>query len=368
MFHFFVLVSLAALAMTASAQPRPICSLALIVPMSGPYSDQGPIVKKAVDMAINDATNVAFSVKVYDSKCAASLAVSAMKLAIKNNVSAVIGDLCSGASLAALPYANAANLPMISPSASSPLLSIPNDYFFRTCPNDNFQGKYLADYLAKFYTKVAIIYGANEPYGEGIAHTLSLSLNLNPNITLVATVGFLSKDSQGLPITWLNGSLGGIIARKPDVVIFLTNNPTAVVGASAELRDLNFKGDFACSDAISSDPALGEYPWLEGMFGSSLYTGTTAFKNKWVATHGGTVSTVPSIAAQAYDALKIIQRVCVVNGKLQERKAIFTALNKRGFTLSPAANGKVTFDLNGDNSVPNYNMVQLINKTWTVII
>ena len=62
-----------------------------------------------------------------------------MKLAVKNNMSAVIGDLCSGASLAALPYANAANMPMVSPSASSPLLSIPQDYFFRTCPNDNFQ-------------------------------------------------------------------------------------------------------------------------------------------------------------------------------------------------------------------------------------
>lgn len=110
-------------------------------------------------MAINEvAKNImTFTVRTYDTKCAAALAVNAIKLAIQNNVSAVIGDVCSGSSSRLLPYANVANIPVITPGSTSPSLSIPNDYFFRTVPNDNFQGQFLASYLAKFYTRVAIV-------------------------------------------------------------------------------------------------------------------------------------------------------------------------------------------------------------------
>lgn len=362
MIYLILLASLGA----AFSASQPVCPIALVVPMSGPYSEQGPIVQQAVNLAINDAIGVSFSVKIYDSKCASAYAISAIKLAIKVNVSAVIGDLCSGSSLAALPYANAGNMPMISPSATSPVLSIANDYFFRTCPNDNFQGIFLAQYLAKYYARIGIIYGANEAYGEGIAHALSSNLNLNSNVTLIGTVGFLSKDSQGLPLSWTNGTLAGIINGRPNVIVFLTNNPNAVIGATAELRGLGYQGDFAGSDAVSSNPALDGYPSLNGIFGSSLYTGTLAFKNKWVANYGGTVDTVPEIAAQAYDALRVIQKVCVVNGKLQDRKAIFAALNKKGFTVNPAASGTVVFDATGDNSVSKYNILELTNSTWTV--
>jgi ABC-type branched-subunit amino acid transport system substrate-binding protein len=102
------------------------------------------------------------------------------------------------------------------------------------------------------------------------------------------------------------------------------------------------------------------------MFGSSLYTGTAAFKNKWAATYGGTVQEVPELAAQAYDALRVIAKVCVSNGKLRSRKDIFASLNRKGFSLTPAATGTVTFDANGDNIVSQYNVLEMKNGTWKI--
>lgn len=43
----------------------------------------------------------------------------------------------------------------------------------------------------------------------------------------------------------------GIINARPDVVVFLTNNPNGVIGAGIELRALNFKGDFAGADTVA---------------------------------------------------------------------------------------------------------------------
>lgn len=55
------------------------------------------------------------------------------------------------------------------------------------------------------------MYAADESYGEGITHVLSVNINaLSPNVTLVATVGFLSRDPQGLALPWTNGSLTGM--------------------------------------------------------------------------------------------------------------------------------------------------------------
>jgi hypothetical protein len=48
---------------------------------------------------------------------------------------AVIGDICSGATVAAAGVAGDAKVPLISPAASSPQLSN-MQYFYRTVPSD----------------------------------------------------------------------------------------------------------------------------------------------------------------------------------------------------------------------------------------
>jgi len=57
---------------------------------------------------------------------------------------------------------------MVSPSASSPTLSIADDYFFRTVPSDIGQGTFLAQSMYKQGLRNVAVFYTNEPYGTAI--------------------------------------------------------------------------------------------------------------------------------------------------------------------------------------------------------
>ena len=63
---------------------------------------------------------------------------------------AVVGPACSGASLGAVYYADALNIPMISYSATSGALSGRSEYFFRLAPTDSAKvGRLKCELLAR---------------------------------------------------------------------------------------------------------------------------------------------------------------------------------------------------------------------------
>jgi branched-chain amino acid transport system substrate-binding protein len=86
-------------------------------------------------------------------------------------VSAVIGHLFSGTTIAASPVYNGGPDPVvaISPSSSSPEISTAGDYTFRICPSDLAHGTALAKWL---YDTLGLHRGAvlylNDQYGRGI--------------------------------------------------------------------------------------------------------------------------------------------------------------------------------------------------------
>jgi branched-chain amino acid transport system substrate-binding protein len=108
-----------------------------------------------------------------DSACDPSVAgPAADKLVNTDQVTAIVGAFCTGASIGA---ATTAGIPggvvMISPSASAPAVTTleDNDLFYRTTPSDAFQGVKLGELLlAKGITDVAVTY-VNNDYGKGLA-------------------------------------------------------------------------------------------------------------------------------------------------------------------------------------------------------
>ncbi|MDJ0881609.1 MAG: ABC transporter substrate-binding protein [Gammaproteobacteria bacterium] len=113
-----------------------------------------------------------------DSTCADATAASnvADRMVNSEKVSAIVGPMCSGATIAAAN--NAAipgGVPLISPSATSPALTTlkDNDLVFRTAPSDAYQGEMMAKMLkAKGINEVAISY-VNNDYGKGFAEALA---------------------------------------------------------------------------------------------------------------------------------------------------------------------------------------------------
>ena len=108
-----------------------------------------------------------------DSACDPSVAgPAADKLVNTDQVTAIVGAFCTGATIGAATTAGIpGNVVQISPSASAPALTTleDNDLVFRTTPSDAFQGVKLADLLtAKGIKDVALTY-VNNDYGKGLA-------------------------------------------------------------------------------------------------------------------------------------------------------------------------------------------------------
>jgi branched-chain amino acid transport system substrate-binding protein len=89
-------------------------------------------------------------------------------------VSAVIGHLFSGMTLAAAPVYNGGPNPVaaISPSSSSPDVSTAGDYTFRMCPSDLAHGTALARWVYDTlrFARGAVLY-LNDQYGRGVRQT-----------------------------------------------------------------------------------------------------------------------------------------------------------------------------------------------------
>ncbi|MCH8553126.1 MAG: ABC transporter substrate-binding protein [Natronospirillum sp.] len=97
---------------------------------------------------------------------------SADRLINSENVTAIVGALCSGATIAAANnVAVPAGVVMVSPASTSPALTDldDNDLVFRTVPSDAFQGEAMGNLLiSKGIQEVALAY-VNNDYGRGLA-------------------------------------------------------------------------------------------------------------------------------------------------------------------------------------------------------
>ncbi|MAR78909.1 MAG: amino acid ABC transporter substrate-binding protein [Rhodospirillaceae bacterium] len=114
---------------------------------------------------------------VGDTGCNAQASVdAATKLVNVEQVVAIVGALCSGATIgAANNVAIPSNVVMVSPASTSPEITglKDNDLIFRVAPTDAYQGKVLARYVIdKGIKSVAVTY-VNNDYGVGLAETFS---------------------------------------------------------------------------------------------------------------------------------------------------------------------------------------------------
>jgi branched-chain amino acid transport system substrate-binding protein len=97
---------------------------------------------------------------------------------VGKNVAVVIGHMCSGSSIPASKVYAEEGVLMISPSATSPLLTEQKlTNVFRTCGRDDQQGDVVAQYMAKkFAGKNLAIVQDKTAYGQGLAEQVQKTL------------------------------------------------------------------------------------------------------------------------------------------------------------------------------------------------
>ena len=188
--------------------------------LSGPTFNFGQSAKNGVLLAaaeINRAGGIngrKLDVVIEDDQGSPERAATVVnKLVHQDNVVALIAGGASGSSLAAGPNAQAAKVPMISPSSTNPAVTQIGDYIFRACFIDAFQGDVMARFAFNTLKarKAAIMLDYNSPYSRGLTDFFELSFT-----KLGGQV--VSKQSYTQGDADFKGQLSSIEATEPDVV------------------------------------------------------------------------------------------------------------------------------------------------------
>jgi len=128
-----------------------------------------------------------------DDQCKPEVATNTAAKLVGEQVVAVIGHICSGATRAALGIYTGENIITISPSATNPPLTQSGEFptFFRTIAPDDAQGLLQAQFVAEELglKKVAILHDGGD-YGKGLADFAKVALEANyPGVEVVLYEG-----------------------------------------------------------------------------------------------------------------------------------------------------------------------------------
>ncbi len=175
---FGVLAITASLLLTGCSGEKTI-KIGAILPLSGPLATIGKDIKFAIDVAVKHVNaeggirNKPIEVFYEDSLGLPEKGKEAfLKLMKEKDVKVIIGAVSSEVTLALAPLAEKYELPIVSPTSSSPrITSQGNDYVFRVYPSDTIEARRLADTMfTQLYIRNFIPIAIKNEYGYGISN------------------------------------------------------------------------------------------------------------------------------------------------------------------------------------------------------
>lgn len=177
-----VLFFVCLLTLVAAQAPAKTIKIAVPSPFTGDAAAYGENVKAGVEIKLEEVNaagginGVPVEAVWMDEQCAGKEAATvAPKIVGDKDIVAIVGHLCSGAHLAALPTYVRGGIVAVSPTATNPTISDKNKdrngnvWSYRVVYRDDFQGAFLARYAQKVLglKKVGVLY-QNDDYGIGL--------------------------------------------------------------------------------------------------------------------------------------------------------------------------------------------------------
>ena len=175
--------------------------------LSGGVASYGQSIKEGIDLAIAEINKKGVNgsklqLDSFDNKSdAAEAANGAIKLISQDKVAAIIGSATSGDTLAQVQIAQDNKVPILTPSGTSPDVTFKNgklnDFVFRTCFIDPFQGTVAANFATNELKvkKAAIMIDNASDYAKGLAASFTTDLTKNGG-TVVSKEAYVAKDTD----------------------------------------------------------------------------------------------------------------------------------------------------------------------------
>ncbi|PWC33343.1 ABC transporter substrate-binding protein [Azospirillum sp. TSO35-2] len=287
--------------------------------------------------------------KVGDDACDPRQAVAVANQFVRDKVTAVVGHLCSGASIPASDVYQEEGVVMVTPTATNPLLTAKGyPTIFRVCGRDDQQGVVAGNYLAKaFQGKNIAVLDDKQAYGKGLADVVVETLEkAGGKVAYRGSVTAGERDFSSL-VTSLKD-------KRIDAVYYGGYHPELGL-LVRQSHEQGLKPQFIAGDGLNNQ----EYWAITGPAGEgTLYTDSpsaasdpnakeliASFKKAGLPEPG-------NFAFYSYAAVQVIAQGLQKAGGTDTRK-LSTALHANSFDTVV---GAVEFDKKGDITKPNYVM------------
>lgn len=347
------------------AQKKDTIKIGILGPHTGAYAVYGLAVRNGAQLYF-DQVNAKGGINgrqietiVYDQKGDSTEAITAFARMVDQGITALVGDVLTGNTIAVVGEAYPINMPMITASATAAAVTVNEENgtvysnVFRTCFIDPFQGERMAAYAADKlgFTSAALFVETGNDYAIGLAEAFKTKC-AEVGITIVAEEGYATGDKD------FNAQLTNILAANPDCV-FCPNYYEDDGMIVKQARGMGLTATFMGGDGWAgvSDYATAEE--LEGTLFCSAYApgssdAVKAFEEAYVAAYGP--DTLNMFAATGYDAAMVL---CAAIAKAEQgsaksgtdayKQAVIDAIKSEG----PAVKGVTsaagyTFDENNN--------------------
>jgi branched-chain amino acid transport system substrate-binding protein len=278
--------------------------------LTGAQATFGISTRNGIELAVDEVNALGgvkgkqLVVRVYDDQSKPDEAANAVtRLIEQDGAKVILGEVASTNSLAMAPKAQAAKVPMITPSSTNPKVTEVGDYIFRVCFIDPFQGFVMAKFAREDLkaASAAILKDTRSDYSVGLSTVFAEKFaGLGGSIT--ATEAYAQGDTD------FRAQLTAIKRGKPDVV-YVPGYYSDVGVIARQAKELGLRVPLLGGDGWESEKLfeLGGSA-VEGNYYSNHYSVDSPepevkrFLERYKARFG---SVPDSLAALGYDAAMV---------------------------------------------------------------
>lgn len=287
----------------------------MLGPYTGDYAVYGLAVRNGAQLYIDQVNangginGKQIEVIAYDNKGDSAEAVTAFNKMVDEGITALIGDVLTGNTIAVVAEANPINMPMITASATAAEVTYNSETgtlysnVFRTCFIDPFQGEKMAQYAAEVLgaKSAAVICQTGNDYSEGLADAFRQKC-AELGVSVVADEGYSKGDVD------FRSQLTNIAAAAPDVV-FCPNYYQDDGLIVTQAREVGLTAPFLGGDGWAGVKDYASAEDLEGCLYCSAYAPGSSdavkeFEAAYTEKYGA--DSLNMFAATAYDAAMVL--------------------------------------------------------------
>ena len=327
---------------------------------TGDYAVYGLAVKNGAELYIKQLNEKGgingkkIELIIADNRADNSEAVTAFTRMVDQGITALIGDVLTGNTLAVVAEAYPINMPMITASATAAEVTYNPDTdtvytnVFRTCFIDPFQGEKMAEFAADILKAktAAIIFETGNDYAVGLSDAFIAKAG-ELGIQIVAQEGYATGDVD------FKSQLTTIASKNPDVV-FCPNYYEDDGLIVTQAREVGLTATFLGGDGWAGVSGFASAEDLEGSYYCSAYAPQSSdevkkFEADYIAAYGE--NTLNMFAANAYDAamvlcnaLAVAESKGLVAGTEEYKQAVIDAIRNNSADLKGITSDGYTFD------------------------